>query len=256
MVHYLSKIIEKLLFNRLSSFFAKFNVIHNNQFGFLSGKSTSDALIKLIDFFYNVIDSNEYSIALFIDYQKAFDTIEHHILFSYSNKLSYNIDLPQGSTLAPLLFILYINDVQNTSSKFQTVLFADDFSVILLLFRSRNFRDLVETCNLELNKFKEWTNANKLSLNISKTFVIVVTNRNYPIDFNIKCGDWDVEICTEVIYLGVKLDHNLKFNSHCRHVSNKISKSTGILYKLSNYLPKNTLASIYYSLIYPLPDLL
>ena len=80
---------------------------------------------------------------------------------------------------------------------------------------------------------------------------MVVTNRNYPIDFNIKCGDSDVEICTEVTYLGVKLDHNLKFNSHCRHVSNKISKSTGILYKLSNYLPKNTLTSIYYSLIYP-----
>ena len=51
--------------------------------------------------------------------------------------------------------------------------------------------------------------------------------------------------------LGIKLDRNLKFNSHCRHVSNKISKSTGILYKLSNYLSKKTLTAIYYSLIYP-----
>ena len=278
-VHYLSKIIEKLLFNRLSDFFKKFDVIHSNQFGFMPGKSTSDAMIQLIDFFYNVIDSKEYSIALFIDYQKAFDTVNHNILLkklelygirgrplelinsylsnrsqfvkignSYSNKLSCNIGLPQGSTLAPLFFILYINDMHKISSKFHTVLFADDTT---LLFRNKNFQDLVDTCNLELIKFKEWTNANKLSLNVNKTSAMVVSNRNYPVDFSIRYNDLEIEICREVTFLGVKLDHNLKFDSHCRHVSNKISKSIGILYKLSNYLSKNTLVSIYYSLVYP-----
>ena len=76
----LSKIIEKLIHIRFNNFFSKFNIINPNQFGFQSGKSTEQAIIRLIDSLYDCINQNKFAIAVFVDYKKAFDTINHEIL--------------------------------------------------------------------------------------------------------------------------------------------------------------------------------
>ena len=159
----------------------------------------------MIDFIYNSIDSNDHTIAIFIDYQKAFDTINRDILLQklekygirgtplnlissyltnrfqftkingcFSFKSPCKIGVPQGTILAPILFILYINDMHNISNHFSTILFADDTT---LLFRNSNFHDLLQKCSSELNKFRLWTIANRLSLNVDKTCAIVFSNR-------------------------------------------------------------------------------
>ena len=278
-VHYLCKIIEKLILKRLNSFLLKFQILHDDQFGFREGKSTSDAIIRLLDYLYDAIDNNEFAIALFIDYQKAFDTVNRTILLrkiekygirgrpldliasyltnrcqyvkignSFSSKLPSNIGVPQGSNLSPLLFTLYINDLHNISPNISTILFADDST---LIFRNRNFNQLIHNCNSEIEIFRQWCIANRLSLNVDKTCALIFTNRNYDQNLVISFGSSPINICTEFTFLGVKIDRNLKFNLHTRYVSNKISKNIGILYKLSNYVPKPTLRSVYFSLIYP-----
>ena len=81
---YLSKIIEKLMHSRLLTYLNKTQLLDENQFGFQKNKSTENALVKLLEKLYDVINNKEYSLPVFVDYQETFDTINHYIL---QNKL-------------------------------------------------------------------------------------------------------------------------------------------------------------------------
>ena len=278
-VHYASKILEKLIQNRLHSFLHRFNIISENQFGFRRGKSTQDALIKLVDYFYDSLESKEFSAAIFVDYQKAFDTVNHHILLqkleaygirgmalklfeSYltdrrqfvrigeacSEESPCNIGVPQGTILAPLLFTLYINDLNNISNEMSLILFADDTT---LLFRNPSYDQLLETCNSELVKYRKWTICNRLSLNIDKTHVFIVSNRKIQYQPELYYGDMLLSVKRECLFLGVLIDDSLKFGNHIKNLSSKISKSAGILFKLNQFTPPKVMRGLYFSLVYP-----
>ena len=71
--------------------------------------------------------------------------------------------VPQGSVLGPLLFLIYINDISNSSNKLKFYLFADDTN---LLYADKNLKSLESTVNAEISRVYNWLIANKLSLNI------------------------------------------------------------------------------------------
>ena len=137
-----------------------------------------------------------YVLGVFIDFSKAFDTVNHHILLqklshygirglalnwftSYlDNRYQYvsfdstestrrkiTCGVPQGSILGPLLFLIYVNDMADVSDKLFTLLFADDTNAFIA---GNNVDEMIINMNKELDKLVKWMNANKLSLNVSK----------------------------------------------------------------------------------------
>ena len=194
---WLSKVIERLVFNRLIDFFDNNNLLSNNQYGFRPGHSTEMALLSTTNKLYNALNNNKSCVGNFLDLSKAFDTINHEILlhkltlygvrgiardwfYSYlSNRSQFvnyngvtsdlcNIDcgVPQGSILGPLLFIIYTNDICQVSNKSTVVLFADDTNIF---YKGTDPQTLHETILSDLNLYVDWFGANKLSLNSGKT---------------------------------------------------------------------------------------
>ena len=220
------------------------------------------------------------NLSVFVDLQKAFDTVNHSILIrkleqygirglplalisdylcnrtqrvkifnSFSSVRPVNLGIPQGSILGPILFLLYINDLPNISNVFFPVLFADDTTIT---FCDKFPNIFVNKCNADLEKLNSWTISNRLSINTEKTFYIVITNQIIDQPFpNVILNNEIIQMAQSGKFLGVILDHKMKFNLHINAICRKISKSIGILFKLRDYLPLPKLICLYYTFIYP-----
>ena len=277
----MSKVFEKVFYSRLIDFLKKNEILYNYQFGFREGHSTYMALLTLIDNIVNSFEKNEYTLGVFLDFSKAFDTIDHKILLSKLNtygirgvsntwindyltdrqqyvlycgsESSYQTikcGVPQGSILGPLLFLLYINDLANVSTLLHSIIFADDTN---LFISGTNLQDMSRIMNNELKLLVEWLKCNKLSLNVSKTnFMIFRSRKSIPLPkVDIKINEISIQEVIKTKFLGVILDNKLTWKQHITHTSNKASKSIGILQKAKKSLNHSTLITLYYSFIYP-----
>ena len=175
----------------------KNDLLTNAQFGFRSNRSTESALIELVEYVQRGLTNKSNIGAVFMDLSKAFDVMSHDILkvklehygfrdsfldflMSFLKDRKYfvsvnghtsdvkisNIGVPQGSTLGPLLFLLYINDIINCSNILKFILFADDTTV---MYENKNINILNNVILKELDKVMKWFSANKLVINLSKT---------------------------------------------------------------------------------------
>ena len=276
----IDKIFEKLIKSRLVNFLDENKIIFKNQFGFRSKHSTTHALINLTEKIRANIDKGLFSCGVFIDLQKAFDTVDHNILLSKlhhygvrglphkwfrsylsnrqqyvsisgysSGKLYVEYGVPQGSVLGPLLFLIYINDLPNTIKNSETNLFADD---TCLLSSDSNLEYLETKVNTDLVKLSSWLQANKISLNATKTEVVLFHSRNKCIthDLKLKIDDHNLKLSTHVKYLGILLDEFLLWNYQFDLLASKLSKANGILAKLRHFIPLSLLKTVYYAIFH------
>ena len=258
---YLSKIFEKVIYSRLINHFLLNNIISPCQFGFQKNVSTLDAIVHFTEFIYSALNDKKSCINILIDYSRAFDTVNHRILLaklerygiqgsclsliaSYlkdrsqsvcingkiSNTIVTNISVPQGSVLGPFLYLAYTIEIPLISKHFTTTMFADDTTFSIA---GDELDQLINICNTELATFKSWSDANRLTINISKTNCLFISNFHDSLpQASILVEDHVLDVANCVKFLGLFIDDELKFDSHIKHICNKVSKSIGIIFRI------------------------
>ena len=167
---------------------------------------TETALLNYIDNIQTQLNNHKYTISIFMDLSKAFDVINHEILknkldhygfrgnflnllmnfikdrqyFVHVNGLNsdmktLNIGVPQGSTLGPLLFLIYINDMVNCSDRLFLTQFADDSTIT---YSSLDLEQAIRTVEHEFKRVLDWLAANKLIINLTKTHLMFFYHYN------------------------------------------------------------------------------
>ena len=197
----LSKIFEKLVQTRLSKFIESNKCLFLKQFGFRYKYSTTHALTDITETIRKATDNGEFACGVFLDLQNSFDTVNHTILLkklehygvrghafkwfhSYlTNRKQFTIvdntdsdireisyGVPQGLVLGPLLFLIYINDL-NKAIKFSFIRhFADDTNI---LYANKSLRKINQRINFDFKNIVHWLRANRIALNASKSKVVV-----------------------------------------------------------------------------------
>ena len=276
----LSKFFEKHIESTLREFLTTNRLLSNQQFGFKAKHSTIDALISIKHFLLNAMNNNQKAVLFTFDLKKAFDCVNHNILIQklkkycdqttvkllenylmnrssfvkYNNKIStfqkIITSVPQGGCLAPLLFIIYMDDITKLKLKGKLVLFADDMSYML---SAKNYQQINQDIRHDMTEISKWLRQNRLVLNYKKTNFMIMGTPKEASTQEIKPSINGKEI-PKVNYtkiLGVYFDHSLKFDKHLEELSKDLNKKVGVFHRLSLTLPESTLQFIFNSVVKP-----
>ena len=278
-----SKVFEKVLYGELYDYFVVNNLLSQNQFGFRQFHSTASALLDSTNEWFINMDRGQFNIAVFLDLQKAFDTINHYILIKklylyglqkpalnllgsylenrfqmctvngvWSKKNLVTCGIPQGSILGPLLFLIYINDLPTSLEHSSSRMFADDTT---LTVSGKSLHDVEVAINHDLSNVNQWLCANKLSLNLVKTEYILIGSRhninNILATPKVFVGDIPIKRVRETKALGVYIDEFLSWEKHIDKIAKKVSSGIGAIRKLKPCVDRNTLICAYNALVLP-----
>jgi len=273
-----AKIIEKVMYSRLSDYVNAANILYDRQFGFRSGHSTEMAVAEITSTIYRELNERRCVMAINMDLSKAFDTINHEILLqkldkcgigglAYSWIRSYLSNrtqrvrhydtisdarliaqrVPQGSNLGPLLFSLYVNDFHRLNNNCKIIQYADD-SNILFAF-NRNDLTVTNKINAFLSLFSDWFSSNDLSLNASKTNYLIFSGRKKMTLDGIFINGEQIKQVSHANFLGIVIDDALTWKPHIQSIHGKLSKSLGILRKVSKSLSRSIMMTLFNSFV-------
>ena len=285
MTNIFAKLLEKLVHSQLLKYLLDNQIISKNQFGFLPGKSTHEAIFKVVQNVHSALNNKKLTGMLLLDIAKAFNCISHDILLakmasagfdrtviqwfrsylhrtqqvSIYNKLSDAIAVPngiaQGTVLGPILFIFYINDIFNCVNFVKMSLFADD----CVMYLSGNNWDIIQRrMQLDFDSIIDWNLRNNLRLNHDKTHAVIfgarmkLANIVDPLPFRIL--DKRVKYVKEHAYLGIILDSTMSLVPLMKSVKKRVSNKVFMLRKIRKYLNFQSSVVVYKQTILPIID--
>jgi len=277
-----SKIFEKILFAKMYNYFIENDLITKNQSGFRPNDSVTNQLISLVESIHSSLDINLDVRSVFLDMSKAFDKVWHEgllfklkqngingkliiLLEDYLSNRKQRVVLngsdsswgmieagvPQGSVLGPLLFLIYINDLEN-GIKSHVKFFADDTSLFSIV-REPNISAM--ELNHDLSLISRWAYQWKMSFNPdpNKQAVQIIFSRKKNKQFhpNIYFNNIEVKTVDNHKHIGFILDSKLTFASHILDKISAARKGLGIIKCLARFLSVKDLNMIFKMYIRP-----
>lgn len=275
------KILETAVKRQLTKYIEENELLMEAQSGFREAHSCETALNLILETWKTELDKGNVIVAVFLDLKRAFETIDRNILImkleamgiegtelewfknylsgrkqqtkfseTMSGQRSVEIGVPQGSCLAPLLFILYINDIEDALKHMLARLFADD---ALTAYADKNIDRALERVNEDLENLYKWLCSNKLKTNINKTKYMVITNgqfieNNHP---RLSINNEELERVSSIKYLGVQIDDKLRFSEHVNYIEKKIAKKVGFMYRTCSRLRRDYKVTVYRTIVEP-----
>ena len=277
----INKIMEKLMHKRISVFLEKHKLLYKYQFSYREKHSTTQAVIEIVDNIIQELEEGNMVAGIYLDLSKAFDTVDHKIL---KHKLEHygirglplrwidnylkdrkqytqvngvkselkaiNYGVPQGSVLGPLLFLIYVNDIDSSTNNNKLRLFADDSNVFVVDKKAESLKDkMIEV----MTSMCKWFVANKLTINMSKTAYSIFTRPNTKIPTllnSIKMGNTTIQRVNEAKYLGITLDDKLNWKTHIQQLANSLNKTNQAFKIIKNYVGDRQKKMLYYAYTY------
>lgn len=272
-----SKILEHILFSAISAHLESSNYFSIHQHGFRKGYSCETQLSCFVHDLQSNLDVNVRTDTIFLDFSKAFDSVNHSRLLYKLSKL--NIDslvltwidrylcdrsqatmvngclssfvsvrsgVPQGSVLGPLLFLIFINDLSNcVSSSFR--LFADD----CVIYRSISSSSDSVALQRDLNLIHSWCCDWLLFLNVSKCSHVSFTRSKQPYVHTYTLGGSPISKSSSYKYLGVHLSFDLTWTNHINTLINETNRKFGFLRRHLKFAPSSVKILAYTTLLRP-----
>ena len=271
----LNKVYEKIIHEQIYKYLETEKLLPEFQYGFRKNHNTSQAILDYVNTIHKNSKINQVSIAIFMDLSKAFDTVNKQILSTKLTRLGfdtnsrdllinymtdrqfvfpndpntiYTLDegIPQGSILGPLLFIIYTYDIKYVSVHNKIIVYADDTTAIV---SGRNFREAIEKGNDILQRFLDYFNLNKLSINLIKTKCMIygpkTMKHGQKKDTILMMDGEEIEEVSEIKFLGIIINNKLSWEKHKLYVNRKVSQSLGIIYNCKKVMSEEEVINIY-----------
>ena len=284
-----SKLLERAVHYQIVNHLDEHNLLRQNQHGFRKGKSTSSAIMEMSQVLFENYNLGLHTSCLFIDYRKAFETLDHSLLLnklrnfgfskssldwvkSYlgnrrhvvkcgdimSREVRVEYGVPQGSILGPLYFILYVNDLLDKMSDVDavtTIMYADD---TVLLTSSNSHETTIRQMQNALNILSDWCITNKLTINPKKTKHMLVARTPdvaaQGAELSVNMNGKTLSNVVVYKYLGVNIDNKLSFEEAANDSYLKANRKLFSLKKIRPYVTPQVANLIYKQCILPLLD--
>ena len=279
------KLLERIMHTRISNYLEMNDLLNENQGAFRKGHSTINTVSDFTDDIFLAMNNSKCTLTMFVDFHKAFDTVNHAILLkkcellgitngnlewltSYlslrkqctlangnmSSNLNISCGVPQGSILGPLLFLIFINDIGRDFQYSLIRLFADDTAIYL---SDPDPQVASRKLQKDVDRLMNWCQTNQLTININKTKCMLFGSRKYlkkcrPPE--IMMGYKPVHFTDNYKYLGVTLDKGLNFQLHVKNVYNLAAHKIYLLGIIRPYLTIESALFVYKTKVLPYID--